>query len=128
VSEQRGAGSRERGAALRFASHRQLAQHAAARPPGYLLDLEPVIVRRDADGVWYDAALPAYAELCAKYRPPHSPGQAPSLNVAWQQWREHDGRWVPTGHVPPGYAADPPQFDPLPGETQHTPAFPVDDY
>ncbi len=115
------------GPRLRFASHRQLAEQAAARPPGYLRELEPIIVRRDADGVWFDAARPAYAELCAKYRASQSPIPNPQP-PAWQEWREHDGRWIAVGFLQPGYAADPPQFDPLPGETQHTPAFPVQDY
>jgi len=113
--------------ALRFASHRQVAARVADHGPGYLDDLRRIVVRRDRHGVWYDAASAAFAELCRKYRASQSPIPNPQ-SPAWQEWREHDGRWVPTGHVPPGLAADPPQFDPLAGETQHTPAFPVQDY
>lgn len=117
-----------RGERLRFASHRQIADHAAARPPGYLRDFERIVVRRDEHGVWYDAGRPAYAELCAKYRGHLSSALGSAPSAAWQEWREHDGRWVPSGHVPPGTAADPPQFDPRPGEVLQTPAWPVEEF
>ena len=42
---------------------------------------------------------------------------------AWQAWREQNGRWVPDGWIKPGYFADPPQFEPRPGEKLKTPGF-----
>ena len=38
-------------------------------------------------------------------------------------WVEQEGRWVPEGWLRPGYYADPPQFDPRPGEKLNTPSF-----
>jgi len=45
-----------------------------------------------------------------------------------QAWREDAGLWVPDGWLKPGWFADPPQFDPLPGERLKTPAFPGADF
>jgi len=42
---------------------------------------------------------------------------------AWQAWREEGGRWVPDGWIKPGFYADPPAFEPRPGERLKTPAF-----
>jgi len=119
--------------ALRFASHRQVAEQAALRPPRYLLDLERIIVRRDEHGIWYDAARPAYLELVRKYRPvprpspPHPLAPSPRQDI-WQAWRAEGGRWVADGWLRPGFYADPPCFDPLPGEVLQCPAFPAADF
>ena len=64
---------------------------------------------------------------------PLAPGPLPAAGPPrpaqpWQEWREHEGCWIAVGFLQPGYAADPPQFDPLPGEVQFTPAFPVEDF
>ena len=40
-----------------------------------------------------------------------------------QVWSEFDGHWVPQNILPPDYTAEPPPFDPLPGETISTPAI-----
>ena len=113
--------------AIRFASHRQVAEQASLRPPRYLLDLEQIIVRRDEHGIWYDAARPAFLELVRKYRPaPRAPRPASGLSTPeahWQDWREEGGRWVPDGWIKPGYFADPPAFEPQQGETLSTPGF-----
>ena len=56
---------------------------------------------------------------------------AQSLNdptLPWQRWQEEEGRWVPRDTLPPGYGADPPPWDPLPGEVLQTPAFPLEDF
>ena len=53
---------------IRFASNADLARRVRTRPPGYLEELEDIIVRRDASGVWYDAGHPAYARMRTKYR------------------------------------------------------------
>ncbi len=52
----------------------------------------------------------------------------PTPEPVWQRWRAEEGRWTPMDHLPPGYAADPPPWDPLPGEVLQTPAFPLEDF
>lgn len=94
--------------------------------------------REVAPGVWrcpecgrsYRGLGPAIARCQRPPRQAAPPALQPSAPAPqpfdhWQQWREEAGRWIAVGHVPPGYAADPPQFDPLPGEVQYTPAFPA---
>lgn len=63
---------------------------------------------------------PRYAEWRSLQHRPHPPSEIP-----WQTWCEEGGRWVPDGWLRPGYFADPPAFDPLPGEVQYTPARPA---
>lgn len=54
-----------------------------------------------------------------------APETSPAKEGYWQLWKEQDGHWVACGDpLPPGYQADPPQFEPLPGEEIMTPAFP----
>lgn len=55
-------------------------------------------------------------------------GNVPVQKALWQEWREQDSRWIPVGWLEPGYASDPPQFDPLSGEVQRTPAFPISEF
>ena len=53
---------------IRFASNADLARRVKTRPPGYLDELEEIIVRRDEKGVWYDTDHPSYTRMRAKYR------------------------------------------------------------
>ena len=55
-------------AVIRFASNTDLARRVRTLPPGYLDELQEIIVRRDDRGIWYDASHPAYARMRAKYR------------------------------------------------------------
>jgi len=54
--------------------------------------------------------------------PPHPVTPSPPHDH-WQAWREQAGRWVPDGWLKPGFYADPPAFEPRPGERLKTPAF-----
>lgn len=63
----------------------------------------------------------------ADYAPQPS-SLSPQPSDHWQEWREQGGRWVAVGYLQPGYGADPPQFDPEPGEVLSTPAFPLEDF
>lgn len=72
----------------------------------------------------------AAARIAARHKRMAHPGADPAHSVQtppvyWQNWKEQDGRWVACGDpLPPGYVADLPQFEPLPGEEVATPAFP----
>ena len=52
---------------IRFASNADLARRVKTRPPGYLDELEEIIVQRDDKGIWYDTDNPAFARMRAKY-------------------------------------------------------------
>ncbi|HUX15537.1 MAG TPA: hypothetical protein VMW52_03640, partial [Phycisphaerae bacterium] len=119
---------------LSFITYEQLTAHAKKRPVSYLFDLEKIITARDERGVHYDTSLPAYQEMLRKYRPaPPRNGRGAVRRFRdpaspWQAWREEEGRWVADGWLRPGFFADPPGFDPLPGERLATPAFPAADF
>jgi len=53
---------------MRFASNADLARRVRTRPPGYMAELDEIIVRRNGRGIWYDASHPAYTRMRAKYR------------------------------------------------------------
>ena len=119
---------------LSFITYEQLTAHAKKRPVSYLFDLEKIITARDERGVHYDTSLPAYQEMLRKYRPaPPRNGRGAVRRFRdpaspWQAWREEEGRWVADGWLRPGFFADPPAFDPLPGERLSTPAFPAAEF
>ena len=68
-----------------FVTHEHLTAHARRRPPAYLRQLEPAVIRRTPDGVWIDTAHPAYRAMWRKYRPGEAPagGAGPSKMPAW---------------------------------------------
>ncbi|HUU84192.1 MAG TPA: glycosyltransferase, partial [Phycisphaerae bacterium] len=115
---------------LCFASYAEVTERVKTKPVEYLLDLEKTIAKRDASGIWYDTSLPAYREMLKKYRP--QPKRRPVVPQAdgdhWQAWREGGGHWVRDGWLKPGYSADPPWFNPLPGETLRSPGFPAAEF
>jgi len=115
---------------LCFASYAEVTERVKTKPVEYILDLEKTIAKRDANGIWYDTALPAYREMLRKYRkrPARKNGRAREREDLRQTWCEEGGLWMAAGWLKPGYYADPPAFDPLPGETLRSPAFPAAEF
>jgi len=57
-----------RTAVIRFVSDKDVAYRLAQRPPEYLREIEPAIVRHRTDGIEIDTKHPAYKAAWAKYR------------------------------------------------------------
>jgi len=82
---------------IRFASNADLARRVRTRPPGYLDELEEIIVRRDEKGVWYDTGHPAYYRMRAKYRtkPRRLPPAIDRIATVCQACQQRDAcQWV----------------------------------
>jgi len=114
---------------LAFLTTEEATERAAVRPAAYLFDFEPLIVKRDGTGIWYDDLSQDYQRIAEKYPPREkrptrrSIFPPPAPDTHWQTWRESGGLWIAEGWLRPGYYADPPAFDPLPGEVIQTPGF-----
>ena len=56
-----------------FATNDELEKRIKSRPPGYLEEIGPAILKRTSKGIWFHAEHPVIAAAAIKYRKPDVP-------------------------------------------------------
>jgi hypothetical protein len=75
-----------------YFANARLAARVAARPAGYLAELEACVTRRDAGGVWVDQESPAWRRMVERYAPARAAEVRARLATYHALWAEFHRR------------------------------------